>query len=75
MKYHYSMIIEWSDRDKVFIVSFPEWEEQAHHMGHTHGETYAEAVKQGEELLELLIEDQLAEGLPMPQQRVFAATV
>ena len=43
-------------------------------MGHTHGETYAEAVKNGEELLELLIEGQIADGLPMPQPRIFAAT-
>ena len=73
MNPHYSMIIEWSDRDNAFIVTLPEWEKQAGLIGHTHGNTYAEALKMGEELLELLIEGQIADGLPLPQPRTFAA--
>ena len=68
----YSMKIEWSDRDQAFIVTLPEWAEQAGLIGHTHGDTYVEAVKNGEELLALLIESRLADGKPLPQPRVFA---
>lgn len=69
---HYSMLIQWSDDDQIYIVSLPEWEAQAGLHGHTHGKTYAEAVQMGEELLSLLIEGRQAEGLPLPQPRVFA---
>jgi antitoxin HicB len=75
MNPHYSMIIEWSDRDEAYIVTLPEWEQQAGLIGHTHGDTYAEAVKNGEELLALLIEGQIADGRPMPQPRMYAITV
>ncbi|WP_417033540.1 hypothetical protein [Dolichospermum planctonicum] len=34
---------------------------------HTHGETYAEALKNGEEVLELLIEEYQLQGRPLPQ--------
>lgn len=51
----YSMVIQCSDEDQVYIVSLPEWEAVGH-TGHVHGKTYAEAVRQGEELIENLIE-------------------
>lgn len=34
---------------------------------HTHGNTYADALKNGEEVLELLIEDYQAQGKPLPK--------
>ncbi len=68
----YTMLIQWSDEDQVYIVSLPEWEEQAGLIGHTHGATYAEAVRMGEELLEMLIEGRTADGLPLPAPRVYA---
>ena len=49
------MIIQWSDEDSVYIVSFPEWA-AAGHSAHTHGANYEEAVGNGREALELLIE-------------------
>jgi len=50
----YSLVIQWSDEDQAYIVSFPEWE--AHGLiGHTHGDTYEEAVRKGQEVLHLLI--------------------
>ena len=52
---HYSMAIQWSDEDHVYIVSFPEWE--AHGLiGHTHGATYDEAVRKGQEVLHMLVD-------------------
>ena len=65
---HYSMVIEWSDEDDAYIVSLPEWGD----LVHTHGETYAEAVAMGEELLEGLIASRQRHGEPLPPPRVFA---
>jgi predicted RNase H-like HicB family nuclease len=50
----YSMLIEWSDRDNTYVVSFPEWE-AAGWRGHTDGKTYQEAAKKGAALLESYI--------------------
>lgn len=63
MKLHYSIIIQWSTEDCKYIVSLPEFGPYAH----THGNTYAEALKNGEEVLELLIEEYQAQGKPLPE--------
>ena len=70
---HYSMLIEWSDEDQAYIVSFPEWE-AAGLIGHTHGDTYAEAVERGEEMLRFLIESARADCDPIPEPRRFVAS-
>lgn len=64
------MLIEWSDKDQVYIVTLPEWQ-QAGLIGHTHGKTYEEAVKNGQELIELLVESWQERHLPLPDPRVF----
>jgi predicted RNase H-like HicB family nuclease len=66
---HYSMVIEWSDEDVAYIVSFPEWGD----LAHTHGATYAEAVLKGEEVLDLLASSTIDEGEPLPHARRFTA--
>ena len=66
----YTVIIQWSDEDNCFVVSLPEWGE----FCHTHGETYTEALKNAEEVLELLIESTLEEGKALPKVRKFAAS-
>ncbi|MGH2516555.1 MAG: type II toxin-antitoxin system HicB family antitoxin [Ktedonobacterales bacterium] len=68
----YSLVVQWSDRDRVYIVSLPEWE-QSGLIGHTHGATVEEAVHMGKELLDLLIEGRLADGEPLPEPRVYAS--
>ena len=65
----YSMVIEWSDEDRVYVVSLPEWGE----LIHTHGATYEEAVKQGKDLIEGLIGGRQESGEPLPQPRTFAS--
>ena len=65
---HYSMTIEWSDKDRIYIVSLPEWGPGAK----THGETYDEAVRSGREVLAMLVEDAQEHGRPLPQPRSFA---
>lgn len=67
MKSHYTIIIQWSDEDQCYVVSLPEWGE----FCHTHGDTYEEALKNAQEVLELLIESALAEGEQLPQLKTF----
>jgi len=64
----YSMIIQWSDEDQLYIVSFPEWGD----LVHAHGATYEEAVRNGQELLDDLIAVRKEVGEPLPEPRVFA---
>jgi predicted RNase H-like HicB family nuclease len=65
----YSIIIEWSDEDQVFIVSLPEWGD----LVHTHGATYEEALQQGKELIGGLMSTRQERGEPLPIPRVFAS--
>lgn len=67
----YSLLIEWSDRDQAYVISFPEWE-QAGHIVHTHGATYGEAVEKGQEMLAFLVESALEEGVALPEPHAFA---
>ena len=65
LKPHYTVIVQWSNEDHCFVVSLPEWGE----FCHTHGETYAEAIVNAQEVLEMLIEGAIDRGeeLPVPQ--------
>jgi antitoxin HicB len=64
------MVIEWSDDDQVYIVSLPEWGPGAR----THGATYDEAVRNAQDVLELLIAGAQEEGQPLPAPHLFART-
>ena len=65
----YSMLIEWSDEDQVYVVSLPEWGD----LVHTHDTTYEEAVQQGQDLIQALIASREDSGQPLPAPRVFAS--
>lgn len=65
---HYSMVIEWSDQDQAYIVTLPEWGPGAK----THGLTYDEAVRNGQEVLAMLVDAAQEHGQPLPPPRVFA---
>ncbi len=71
MNYQYSIIIQWSDEDQKYIVSLPEFGPYAH----THGNSYEEALKNGQEVLELLIEDYQARNIPLPKLSNLKITV
>ena len=47
----YAMVIEWSDKDQLLLVSIPDFP-----GAHTHGRTRAEAAAMGEEVIALLLE-------------------
>jgi antitoxin HicB len=67
----YSMVIEWSDEDNLYVVSFPEWAAIGY-ISHTHGTTYEEAAEAGTDLLAFLIESARTEGEVLPPVRTFA---
>jgi predicted RNase H-like HicB family nuclease len=65
----YSMIIEWSDENDAYIVTLPEFP-----VCHTHGATREEALKNGLEVLEILVESEHdAWGQPLPTPKLFEA--
>ena len=66
---HYSMIIEWSEEDQAYIVTVPELP-----GCQTHGTTYEEAVRQGQDAIDSWIEARRASGRPIPAPRVFASS-
>ncbi|MBC7969106.1 MAG: type II toxin-antitoxin system HicB family antitoxin [Verrucomicrobia bacterium] len=55
--------MQWSDDDRKYIVILPEFGPYAH----THGDTYEEATKNAQEVLELLIETDQEQNRPLPQ--------
>jgi predicted RNase H-like HicB family nuclease len=59
----YTVIIQWSEEDQVYVVSLPEWGSGAK----THGATYEEAARNAQEVLELLMQDEPA----LPKARLF----
>ncbi|HTU88951.1 MAG TPA: type II toxin-antitoxin system HicB family antitoxin [Gemmataceae bacterium] len=70
MNCRYSMLIQWSDEDQVYVVTLPEFDGNK-----THGATYEEAVRNGSEVLELLIESFQAEGWPVPAPQLYDSSV
>ena len=63
MNVHYSILIQCSEADQAYIASLPEFGPYAL----THGATYEEALKNGQEALELLMD----ETLPLPHPQTF----
>jgi predicted RNase H-like HicB family nuclease len=64
----YSMIIQWSDEDRLFLVTIPEFADRVV-MPCTHGKTRNEVIRNGEEVIEMYLEAWAAEGesIPAPQ--------
>ena len=62
------MIIEWSDEDQAYIVTVPELP-----GCRTHGDTYEEATRQGQDAIEswIMVAEEL--GRPVPAPKLFAA--
>ena len=59
----YSLIIRWSEEDQCYIAWVPEFGNGVK----THGSTYEEAARMGQEIIELVSEpDQDARPLPEP---------
>ena len=63
----YSLLIEWSDRDGVYIVSVPELP-----GCQTHDLTHAEAIEKGEEAIATYLAGLRHFGDPVPPPRLAA---
>lgn len=63
MKSRYSMVIQWSDEDNLYLVHLPEFPSQ-HFV--THGKSYEQAARNGREVLEMFIEMFEEEGKVLP---------
>ena len=61
----YSMLIQWSDTDQVYIVTVPELP-----GCRTHGSSYEEAIQQGQDAIESWIMAALADNDPIPAPQV-----
>ncbi|MBW4667096.1 MAG: type II toxin-antitoxin system HicB family antitoxin [Cyanomargarita calcarea GSE-NOS-MK-12-04C] len=62
----YSMILQWSDEDELFLVTIPEFSDRVV-MPCTHGKTREEAICKGEEVIEMYLEAWQAENEPIPE--------
>ncbi|MGB3264160.1 MAG: type II toxin-antitoxin system HicB family antitoxin [Microcoleus sp.] len=64
----YSMIVQWSDEDGLFLVTIPEFADRVV-MPCTHGKTRSEAIGNGEAVIEMYLESWQAEGESIPEPR------
>lgn len=62
---HYSMLIQWSEEDQVYIVTVPELPGCK-----THGKTYKKAIKNAKQVLELFVEDARITGKALPPPNI-----
>ena len=62
----YSMIVQWSDEDQLFLVTISEFAERVV-MPCTHGKTREQAIRNGEEVIQMYLEAWQAEGEPIPE--------
>jgi predicted RNase H-like HicB family nuclease len=60
----YEVIVYWSEEDGLYLAELPDWQ-----SNRTHGKTPAEAFKNAQEVLTMLIDNALTYGDPMPEPR------
>jgi antitoxin HicB len=68
----YAMLIQWSEEDRAFLVTLPEWERRVLNPV-THGNTYEEAVRNGQTAREDLVAVAGEYGEPLPKPRFLVA--
>lgn len=66
MKSLYSILIQWSEEDKCYVVSIPEFTN--YYQPVTHGENYEEALKNAQEVLEMMLQD----NIDLPEPNLFS---
>jgi predicted RNase H-like HicB family nuclease len=59
--FRHKMVIVWSEEDDCYLVHLPNLSEQTYR---THGDSYEEAARNGEEVLQLFLEE---DGLALPK--------
>ncbi|AFY50854.1 hypothetical protein Nos7524_5130 [Nostoc sp. PCC 7524] len=63
----YTIIIQWSEQDQCYVVLLPEFTNIMQPC--THGDSYEEALKNAQEVLEMLIETALENGESLPEPK------
>jgi antitoxin HicB len=71
---HYSMVVQWSDEDRAYLVSLPEWEGRVFNPI-THGESYEDAIRQAHEALAALVASARQRKEALPEPRVIASSL
>ena len=66
MNEHYSIVIQWSQKDNCFVAILPEWNNL-----NTHGETYEQALDNAQKVLVSLVESSLSQGQSLPEVKTF----
>ncbi|MDB9311240.1 type II toxin-antitoxin system HicB family antitoxin [Aphanizomenon sp. CS-733/32] len=69
----YTIIIQWSNEDKCYVVSLPDFTDIMQPC--THGDTYEEALKNAQEVLEMLISSYLEDGQPIPEPQIIGKSL
>jgi len=69
----YSMMIQWSKEDQLFLVTIPEFEDRVV-MPCTHGITREEAIRNGEDMIDMYLEAWKAENEAIPQPKTLQAS-
>lgn len=67
MSLKYTMIIQWSEEDQLYLVQFPDFPGQKFI---THGKTYTEAAENGRDAIAGLIAVLQDIGQPIPEPSV-----
>jgi predicted RNase H-like HicB family nuclease len=62
----YSMVVQWSDEDQLFLVTIPEFADLVI-MPCTYGKTREKAIRNGEEVIEMYLEAWQAENEIIPK--------
>ena len=65
MTHKYEIILYWSDEDNVFIAEVPE----NSHYSSAHGDTYEEALKEVQVVMDAWIEIAEERGQPIPKPK------
>jgi antitoxin HicB len=68
----YTIVIKWSESDECYVVLLPEFTNVMQPC--THGDTYEEAVKNAQEVLEMLISSSLSDSEPLPEPETLGKT-
>ncbi|MEM7552555.1 MAG: type II toxin-antitoxin system HicB family antitoxin [Cyanobacteria bacterium P01_A01_bin.84] len=61
----YTIVIQWSNEDQCYVVSLPEFTNVFQPC--THGDTYEDALKNAQEVLEMLVESAIENGEVLPE--------
>jgi predicted RNase H-like HicB family nuclease len=75
----YSMTVQWSEEDQLFLVTIPEFADDLRSvldqrvlMPCTHGKTREQAIRNGEDVIDLYLEAWQTEGALIPEPRQVA---